>query len=189
VVFPTGTLLPFGSGMLPQQSSAAPGQIAISGSDVRTTIDVAFAGQSAPFGLLPWADTQLAERGPGTPIFFPNFLADLNHNGVIDDSDKLFVGVNASRWIESPLSASVLPDGTIVSITNGSSASLPGYVFSTTPLVFNSKFGLVGTPPGTDVFAVGSHSSVAGAPEPPTVALLGLGLIAMLGFARNRLRM
>lgn len=87
----------------------------------------------------------------------------------------IYVGVDLVQWLSDPIMPSI---GEIISITNGTSALLPGFLFSQTDDIAIDPIlgGFVTANPLNGEQVVFEGISIDGrVPEPPTLALLVLG--------------
>ncbi|HWY22646.1 MAG TPA: PEP-CTERM sorting domain-containing protein [Candidatus Acidoferrum sp.] len=148
--------------------------------DAQAALEGAFLGSGPTFAFSP-----LARNLPLFPgsVPCPDFLTDLNGDGIISSKDNIFVAVNLSQW--APV-ASSFPLDTKFSITNGLSALLPGYYFSVTPITFNPSLGFTSSDPfsGT-VFTVAEHD-LSSVPEPATWLLFLGGALGAIAVTRGK---
>jgi hypothetical protein len=133
-----------------------------------------FDPTSGDYALVDIFTTLSNRLGPTGSVFVPNVLDD---SGTSD----LFSVVDLSVYLNAPPS---FASGDIYSITNGTAASLPGMMFSTTPFTFDPSVGFVGTPfSGSGI--VDGKSGLAVVPEPSTLSLLAVGF-GLCGAAKLR---
>jgi PEP-CTERM motif len=138
-----------------------------------------FDPQSGQYALVDIFTTVAGLAGPAGSVFVPNVLDD-------SGTGDLYSLVDLSVYLNAP---PVFTSGDIYSITNGTDASLPGMMFSTTPFTFDSNTGFVGTPfTGLGIVDGSSGLSVAPVPEPSTLALLAVGFLGLGGALRRRIR-
>jgi hypothetical protein len=97
--------------------------------------------------------------------------------GLFSDNRDIYVAVDLTQWLNSPM---MIPPEEAITLTNGMSDRLPGFLVSTSPIEFDMASGFTTSSPVNDtVYARGVlDGSAAPVPEPSTV--LGSGMI--LGF-------
>jgi hypothetical protein len=129
-----------------------------------------FDPMSGQFALVDIFTTLSNRLGPTGSVFVPNVLDD---SGTAD----LFSVVDLSVYLNAPPS---FASGDTYTITNGTTPSLPGMMFSTTPFTFDPSVGFVGTPFSGSGIADG-RSGLFVAPEPSTLPLLAVGFLGLCG--------
>jgi len=145
-----------------------------------TATTLAFIGQVD--GMLDELDL-----GSASSLFvgFDEFFAPMFSRSSGGD---LFVYVDLTQWLSAP--SSFLPaSGTSFSITGGTSSLLPGFLFSASTIDFVPGTGLLTANPlnGENVL-VRAFIDGATVPEPSTPALLGIGVLVMIGYCLRRER-
>lgn len=128
--------------------------------------------------------------GPDFYVKVPDLYADTNGDNEIGVGDLLYSLVDLRAFTNSgdgPIPAFV-PDQ-IFSIVNGTVASLPGMLFSTTAFTFTAAGGYSGTPYNGSGVAQTDHE-IAQTPEPSSVLLMAGGLLVFVlgGAARSRVK-
>jgi hypothetical protein len=95
----------------------------------------------------------------------------------------LFAAVDLVQWLSLASPADLV---STFSITQGTNAALPGYLFSTSPIGFDAAVGFTTSTPFTgDVHVAGLVDGRI--PEPSTMMLLGTGGVGVLAYASRRL--
>ena len=91
----------------------------------------------------------------------------------------LFAAVDLVQWLSLATPADLV---STFSITQGTNAALPGYLFSTSPIGFDPAVGFTTSTPFTgDVSVAGLVDGTI--PEPSTMMLLGIGGVGVLAYA------
>ncbi|SCZ86766.1 PEP-CTERM sorting domain-containing protein [Nitrosomonas mobilis] len=153
--------------------------------EVTSSTELAFGGTSPPFGFSALTASLASQIGLGKAFTFPSFLSDIDNDGFIEDGiDTLFVAINASLFLST---ASEFTIGETFLIENGISDLLPGFYFSTTTIDLDDNLGYTGTPiPDGSIVFVSEFISVSTIPEPNTLLLLFISMIAYFGCRRRR---
>ncbi|MEX0679523.1 MAG: PEP-CTERM sorting domain-containing protein [Pirellulales bacterium] len=100
------------------------------------------------------------------------------------DESSLFVGVDLGQWLLQDQSM-LPPVDTLFSISAGTSPFLPGFFFATTPIDFQPGVGYLMNDPLNGQVEV--RAFIDGrVPEPSTLALMGIGVVAMIGCGWRR---
>ena len=105
-----------------------------------------------------------------------------------DNTSDLFVAVDLTQWLSAGGSLP-LSTGESFNISGGTNPSLPGFLFSTSPITFVPGTGFITANPlgGENVHVRAMIDGVSFVPEPSTVPMFGAGLLIIMA-ALRRLR-
>ena len=105
-----------------------------------------------------------------------------------DNTSDLFVAVDLTQWLSAGGSLP-LSTGESFNISGGTNPSLPGFLFSTSPITFVPGTGFITANPlgGENVHVRAMIDGVSVVPEPSTVPMFGAGLLVIMA-ALRRLR-
>jgi len=92
-----------------------------------------------------------------------------------EDTLPLYVGIDLTQWVGL---AGTFDRGEIFSLSNGTSSALPGFLVGTSPITLGPNGYETADPYSGDVVATGTIDGRV-VPEPPTLALLALGLLSL----------
>jgi len=109
--------------------------------------------------------------------YFPVRIPDLYllDNGLLVPDSSLYSLVDLNTYLHD---IPMFQLGDIFTIVNGTNASLPGMLFSTTPFTFDSQNSFTGTPFTGTGYTLTEHDLTT-VPEPGSLALLCLGLVSL----------
>lgn len=144
--------------------------ITYSGSSLTQTTLAFLAGDIGNFEKL---DLSL-----GTDFFvgLDEFVAPM----LFSKTQDLFVSIDLVQWLGFPTAYN--PFDTFV-ITAGRNDLLPGFLVSASPIAFSTASGFITDSPFTGIVQVVGNIDGQAVPEPSTLALLGFGILGLLGYS------
>jgi hypothetical protein len=127
--------------------------------------------------------------GPSGVVSIPDLYGDTSGNGVLDDDDVIYSAVNLALFMPANVTFQL---GDTFTITNGTSAALPGMIFGTQPITLDasSPDGFSNPDPYTGLGSAFSQHDNVVTPEPANSisALLGLAAGGLAFYSSRRAR-
>jgi hypothetical protein len=102
--------------------------------------------------------------------------------GLSSDTMDIYAAVNLSQWLSSL--APITPNQAIT-LTNGVSDLLPGFLVSASPIAFNMTSGFTASDLVSGTVYERAILDGSAIPEPSTLALLGISILGVLAFRRR----
>lgn len=146
------------------------------------------------FSSSPLSDTQLAFLGLVDGVFTELDFdlgillftggAEFMVPGLHNDATELFIGVDLTQWLTSPKTFS---PGDVFTFIGGVSLLAPGFLVGTTPVTLGA-FGFETSSPFTGDAVARAVLDGQTVPEPGSIVLLGIGVLALGSYTWNRRR-